>query len=339
MMRLFLCIFLLCEVLHVSAQQVLNSKEMIGITPAIPAEMDAPEHAKKILEQKLRQIATQNGFGSFSGDFVLTANVLVTDKQVTATTPAQFVLELEISLYVVNIQEGVIVDETAVVYKGVDKVENRAFIQAVNNLNPRSPAIRNFMKECRGKIVDYYTTRVPVLLAKAKSLTERSQYGEALAVLSVIPESVDEYPAIADQMVAIYVKELDKQAATVLQEVKVKMAKKEYGDALELLLKIDPASGRFAEASRMIDSIKQTIDAKERAELEARLKEMEERKEARLREQEEKKEARQRAHDDEVMLEKLRIDAARQMGAAYAQESGQASVDKKLSDWFLGKFK
>lgn len=328
MIRLLFCIFLLGEVFHVSAQQLLSSKEMIGITPAIPAEMEVPEHAKKILVQKLRQVATQNGFGSFSGDFVLTTNVLVTDKQVTATAPAQFVLELEISLYVLNIQENVIVDEISVVYKGIDKVENRAFVQAINNLNPRSPAIRNFMKECRGKIVDYYTTRVPVLLAKAKSLTERSQYGEALAVLSVIPESVDEYPAIADQMVAIYVKELDKQAATVLQEVKVKMVKKEYRDALELLLKIDPASSRFAEATKMIDSIKQTIDAKERAELEARLKEMEERKEAQ-----------QRAHDDEVMLEKLRIDAARQMGTAYAQESGQSSVDKKLSDWFLGKFK
>lgn len=328
MIRLLFCIILLCEVLNVPAQQVLSSKEMIGITPAIPVEMDIPQQAKKILSQKLTQTATQNGFGSFSGDFVLTANVLVMDKQKTGTVPAQFIIELEISLYVLNIQEGVIVNETSVTYSGIDDVENRAFIEAIKNLNPRSPAIRNFMKECRGKIVDYYTTRVPVLLAKAKSLTERALYGEALAVLSVIPESVDEYPAIADQMVVIYTKEIDKQAAAILQEVKVKMAEKEYKSALELLLKIDPASSRFAEASKKIDAIKQTMDAKEQAELEARLQEIEARKEAQ-----------QRAHDDEVMLEKMRIDAARQMGTAYAQGAEQASVEKKLSDWFLGKFK
>ena len=318
MKRLLVCVlFLLGGGLNVFAQQMLDSEVMIGVTPALPAKMDIPEQAQKVLLQKLRQVSTQNGFGSFSGDFVLTANPLLTNKSVAEIIPPQTLIELEISIYLLNIQEQIIVDEIAISGKGLNSNETRAFIQAIQVVNPRSPAVRTFMKGCREKITAYYTTRVPALLAKAQSLAEREQYQEALAVLSSVPESVDEYSAVAEQMVAIYLKEIDKKASGILQGVKAALATKDYEKALELLLQIDPSSTYFKEASTLIDSVKANIDAQEKTELEER----------------------QRALDDRMKLEKMRLEAAQKMGASYAQETENTAIEEKLTDWFLGKFK
>lgn len=329
MNKILCCILIFCSCFGAIGQKVLSSKEMVAITPAVSSNLDLPEYAKKALYQKLIQIVTQNGFGSSAGDLLLTANVLITDKQVTGTVPAQYIISMEVSLYLLNLQEQVVLDETSVTLKGIDKAENRAMAQAMNNLNPRSPAIRNFMNECRTKVIDYYTTRIPALLAKSKSLADRANYEEALAVLSAIPESVDEYPAIAEQMVNIYLKKADKDAAALIQEAKAQLAVRDYVSALNALISVDPSSSRFAEAGKMINTVKQTMDAEAKAAAEAQLAQYE----AAM-------EAQQRAHDDAVMLEKLRIEAAKKAGSAYKESSSATqAANALLANWFLGKFK
>lgn len=299
---------------------------MVAITPMISDALDLPDHAKKILGNKLSQIATQNGFGSISGEFVLTANTVVLDKQMTATAPVRFIVELEVSLYVINVIEGTILDETSVVVKGIDAQDHKAIIQAINQIKPKSPEIRRFMEESRVKLIEYYNTRIPTLLAKANSLAERYQYGEALMVLSAIPEIVDQYPAVADQMTVIYTKMLDREATEAIQLAKSKIALKEYEEALEALLLVDPASNKSKEAFDLIESIKKTIDEKERAEMAEKLQRYEDEKEAAL-----------RAYDDNIALEKMRIEAAQQVGVENAKND--SSVMSGLNKWFLGKFR
>lgn len=321
-----IAILLLCS-FHSQGQEVLSAKEMVAVTPVIPDGLDLPDYAKKALEHKLIQITTQNGFGSISGEIALTANVITTDKQVTGTVPAQYVVSLEVSLIVVNVLEGTIINEIAVPLKGIDKAENRAITMAFNNLNPRSPAIRNFMNQCRKKIIDYYTTRIPALTAKARSLADRTEYDQALAVLASIPESVDEYPAIADQMVAIYMKKIDKDGTAFLQNAKAKLAQHDLEGALNELIRIDPSSNSFAKATEMIDAIKQEADEKEKAELEREMQQLEA-----------EKEAQQKARENQVMLEKLRIEAAKKAGENYTRTSS-SDMEKQVSKWFLERFK
>lgn len=321
-----IAVLLLCS-FYSQGQEVLSAKEMVAVTPVIPDGLDLPDYAKKALEHKLIQITTQNGFGSISGEIALTANVITTDKQVTGTIPAQYVVSLEVSLIVVNVLEGTIINEIAVPLKGIDKAENRAITMAFNNLNPRSPAIRNFMKQCRKKIIDYYTTRIPALTAKAKSLADRTEYDQALSVLASIPESVDEYPAIADQMVTIYMKKIDKDGTAFLQNAKAKLAQHDLEGALNELIRIDPSSNSFTKATGMIDAIKQEADEKEKAELEREMQQLEA-----------EKETQQKARENQVMLEKLRIEAAKKAGENYTRTSS-SDMEKQVSKWFLERFK
>ncbi len=330
MKKIFFIIWIFCGLpWNGIGQKVLSSKDMVAITPAVTSELALPEYARKALYQKLIQVVTQNGFGSTSGELFLTANVIVTDKQVTATVPAQFVISLEVSFYLLNLQEKVILAELALPLKGIDKTENRAISQAINNLNPRNPTVRNFMNQCRTKVIDYYTTRIPALLAKARSLADRADYAEALAVLAAVPESVDEYPAVADLMVSIYTQEIDKKAMTAIQEANAQLAAQDYIAALNALLTVDASSTHFDKAVKMIASIKQQLDAKAKAEAEAELAKYE----AELA-------TRQKAHDDEVMLEKMRIEAAKEEAIARSQSSANSEmVNKLLAAWFLEQFK
>lgn len=322
--KLSLWILCCCAPLLLSAQ---SQERKIAITPLVVDGLNIPDDARASLNQKLLQMTTQNGFGSLSGEFVLTADVVVVDKQVTATAPAQYVVDLEVSVYVVNVLEKVIVAETSFNVKSIDRPESKAVVRAINQVNPRSPAVRTFMTSAREKIVDYYAERIPALVAKAQSLTDRGEYEEALAVLAVIPECVDEYPMVADRMTGVYVQMLDKYAEISLREAKSKIIQKDYDGALDALLYVDPMSTLAPEADRMVEQIKQTIDAEERAAREQKLREYELRMaEALL------------AQGDATKARELLTEASQRTGDAAAEKQAaeaRQNFSAELSDWLL----
>ena len=308
-----LCV-LLCSPFFASGQQTLASKDMIAVTPLLASQLELSVEAKRVLQQKLSQMVTQNGFGSNSGMFVLTANAVTTDKRVTASVPAKYIVEMEVSIYVVNALEQLIVDEMSFTVKGIESSENRAVVRAFTQINTRSSSVRRFMNGCREKITDYYNTRIPTLIGKAQSFARMQEYESALAILTSIPDHVDQYPVISDQMVEIYTLMLDRDGAESVQKANGFIALRDYQGAMNELVAISPASNYFSEASRIIEQIKRTIDDKEKAELERQ-----------MRIYEDQKEAARIAHADAVELERMRIEAA--------QSSAESGIGEVVLDW------
>lgn len=304
-----------------------TAEQRIAITPMVCEALDLPAEARAALNQKLLQMTLQNGFGSTGGPFVLTADVRTVDKQVTATAPPQYIVELEVLVYVVNLQEQLLAAETSFVVKSIQTSDTKAVIRAINQINARTPQVRAFMTAAREKIIDYYATRIPTIIAKAQSLANRGDYETALNVLSTVPESLDEYPMVAEKMTGIYTQMVDKYAAVSLQEAKSKLALRDYEGALESLLYVDPTSTRFDEATQMVDSIKGAIDAREQAQIQAQLEQMEAQRELAL-----------KMHDDEVMLKRMQIEAARKSSDSKLSSS-DAETQSALKEWLFGKLK
>ncbi len=302
---------------------LFSQERNIAITPLLPAEVDIPESLRPMLQQKLLQIATTNGYGSESDDFILTANVMVLEKTAVPTVPPQINLTLEVSLYVINRLEKVIVAEKSVQIGGIDKTENSAYTQALKQLNPRKPEIRSFMTSAREKIVEYYTEKLPALLSKAQSLADMGDTDEALAVLSTIPEVVPDYPLVAELMSEFYLKSLDTQCAGILREAQGKLAVKNYEDALDLLVAVDPLSNHFQEAGQMIDSIRSVISAEE-----ARQYEME------WQLYQQQLELAEKARADEVMLRKMQLEASYKYADQEKEHNVVADSDED-SLWLL----
>ena len=325
--KIVLLAALFCCTVGMKAQQQLSSTDMVAITPMVSSALKLPEDAIKSLGVKLGQMVTQNGFGSNSSQFVLTANLVILDKQATATTPVQFLVDLEVSVYLLDIEEGVAIDEMSFNVKGVDRLENKAMIQAINTIKPKSTKTAEFMANCRQKIIDYYNTRIPVILTKAKSLADRHDYEQALHILGGIPECVDQYPQVAEAMTKIYIQMLDRDALAAIKTAKGHIAIKQYEEAFDALEDVDPSSSHYKEAISLINQVKQNILARENAAYTARIQAYEQEREDAM-----------RIHDDKVMLTKMHIQAAKEVGVAQAKGSKPA-VSVSVNQWLKGKFK
>lgn len=300
-----------------SAQQY-SAKDMVAITPLLPSEMELPEDAKRSLNLKLRQMVTQNGFGSYSNQFVLTGDMAVLDKQATLTAPAKYIVDVEFSFYVVNVVEKIIIDEIAFVLKGVDRMEHKAMIQAINQVKPRSQEVRNFMSRSREKIIEYYNTRIPTLVNKARSLSDRKQYREALAVLSAVPEMVDQYEMVAELMTSVYQDMIDQDGARSLTKAKSEIVLKDYEAALESLLAVNPASAHSDEALQLIESIGPKVEEREQKEIELKMKVYGDMLELYKREQD---------------LDEARIEAAKEVGISQNEKEGEM-VKALFNSWY-----
>lgn len=244
----------------IKGQQLMSASEMITITPMVPSELNFSNEVKTSLKTRLNQIVTQNGFGSISGQFVLTANIQTVDKQVTATAPQQFVTKLEVSLYVVDLIQMVVINELSVPVTGVDRIENKSIINAVNQIKPKSSSIQSFMNASRSKIIDYYNTQIPALITKAQTMASQNKYDEALAMLAGIPENVNQYPAVAKLMTDIYVKGADYISACSVRDAKAAIAAKDYNGALDALESVDPTTKHAAEVPSIIEELAKGAD-------------------------------------------------------------------------------
>lgn len=328
---------LLFSVLTLSAMAQVDNGQRIAIMPVVSDDLQLPAEAKKALNQKLLQMTTQNGFGATSGTFVLTANVNTTNKIVSTTIPVQIVIDLEVSVYVVNLTENFIAAETSFNVQGMDANDTRAQVKAINSLNAKSPAVRKFMTTARENIIDYYTGRVTTIIAKAQSCADRGEYEDAIEILAGVPECLEEYPMVAAKMTAIYTQMVDKEAASAIQLANSKIALKDYPAALDALMTIDPTSSRFGEASAMVESIRKSIEARDKAAQQAKEAKEQQELEARLKEMESKRELALKLHDDEVMLQKTQIEASKGRSERVVKSDRSSKrLQKRLSEWLFG---
>ncbi len=308
-----------------SAQQ----NENIHITPYVSPDLELPGSSGKILEQKISRIAVSNGFGSLSGEFLLTADAQIVSKEVTPTVPPRELVKVDVTLYIVGVREQIIVAEETLTVGHVGNATNEAaiFAGAFAKITPRSPQVRRFMMSAREKIVDYYAQRVPTILAQAQAYADMAEYDKALALLATVPTCLAEYPIVAEKMVAANRQILDKFAATALQEAKGKMALRDWAGALDALLYVDPLSSRFPEAEAMIKKIDQMLTAKEQAELQAKLEQVQW-----------NRDMAQKAHDDAVMLRKMELENAQKNAQkSPAAKENKATAIESTKSWLLGK--
>ena len=329
---------LLFSVFALTAMAQIDNGQRIAITPVVSDELPIPDQAKTALSKKLLQMTTQNGFGATSGTFVLTAKVDTVDKIVSSTVPVQIVVELEVSVYVVNLTENFIAAETSFFVKGMDTNDARAQIKAINSLNAKSADVRKFMTSAREKIIDYYSGRITAIMAKAQSCADRGEYDDAIEILAGVPESLAEYPMVAEKMSEIFAQMVDKEAAAAIQEASSKIAVREYPAALEALASIDPTSSHYNEALTMMQKIKDEIDAREKAEKAEQEAREEREMKVKLAQIEANKEMAMQYHKDNVMLEKARIDASRSRATVYVSSSRSAArLQQQVANWLFGR--
>lgn len=263
---LSLLIIILCCGPVATAQ---NNSRKIALTPMASDALELPSAAKNSLQQKLTQMALQNGMAAQDGDFVLTASYTVLDDLVAPTDVAQYVVKIEVMFYVVNLIEDLIMAENSCIVKGNGPSRDKAFQKAFNAINPRSPEALELINSAKDNIVAYYADRSEVLMGKANSFAKAGQYSDALAVLDPIPDCVPAYKEISALKDEIFAKWIDTEAESYLAEAKRCIAMGYYEDAFNAILSVNPLSSKFKDAEALSKEIDKRIIAAEKAEADA----------------------------------------------------------------------
>lgn len=260
---------LLCCSLNTIAQNnagTMDDISRIALEAFVPSQIEGmPASAKANLENKLKQIAAKNGMaGGMNSRFIITANVTVLTKDITATAPPMQAYTLEVTLYIGDGIDGKAFSSTSVTLKGVGETETKAYMAALKNLKVADPKYQAFLEEGKNKIVQYYNTQCDFILKSAQTMASQDQYDEAITTLVTIPDVCKEcYDKAMDAVQPIYQAKIDKDCKIKLQEAQsIWNAGQSYeaaDQAGQILASIDPNATCYSEVTTLNNQIAKRV--------------------------------------------------------------------------------
>ena len=291
----------------------------ITLAAYVPQQIDKmPDAARSILANKLNQIVTQNGMGGAANNerFIITANVNVISKDLTATAPPMTALVLEVTLYIGDGFVGTKFSSTSISVKGVGESETKAYISALKGISPTNSNIQSFVGNGKSKIIEYYNSKCDFIIKEVQTLVSQNNFEEAIFKLTSVPEVCKEcYDKCMDAVGPIYQKQIDRECKSKLMEANTawNAAQDSYGadTAGGILAQIDPNASCYKEALALSNKIAQRIKEIDQRDWKLQLKEQQ----------------------DNVDIQKATIKAIRDIGVAYG--NGQPkTVTYNVRGWW-----
>ena len=223
-----------------------------------PQAEGLPSSAKKMLNNKLSQIATKNGIGgsSLNPRFIITPNITVLSKDITATAPPMTALTLDITFYIGDGIDGKLFASTSIELKGVGTNETKAYIGALKRIKTTHPDLKNLIEEGKTKIIEYYNSQCDFLQKEALVKADKKEYDEAISSLLAIPEVCKEcYMTSQDLTVRIYKMKMENECLENIQKATVAKTNNEWDEAASYLETILPDVSCYDDAKVMLKEI------------------------------------------------------------------------------------
>tara|TARA_B100000927_G_scaffold224895_1_gene184656 strand:- start:694 stop:1668 length:975 start_codon:yes stop_codon:yes gene_type:complete len=276
------------------------------------------EASRNFLENKLKQIISKNGVTSskINGRFIITPNVNIISKEITATAPPMHAYDLEISFFIGDGIDGKLFSSFSMNYKGVGQSETKAYRAALKSINTSNARFEKFISESKEKIIEFYNSQCEFILKEAKLLEQQNKFSAALLKLTSIPSACQNcFEKSSKEASLIYQKYLDRECDIYMNKAKAIWAssqdEKGAREAAELLSLVDPDAKCANDAKSMLEKIYK--------ELKSRILDLDEREwNYKLKEQ---------------MQESERIEAMRQIGIAFGENQPQ-NVTYNYRGWF-----
>ena len=241
------------------------------------------------------------------GQFFLTGKFSDIYESVVPGPPKQNALHTTLTVYVGDIINRTVYATCTFDLRGVGTSEQRAYINALSQLNGSNKKLAEFIDGAKAKIIKYYDNNYRNILSKAKLAASTRNYEEAMMYAASIPECSVGYGEAVDGILEYYQAYIDyegRQLLTAAQAAWAESPDKEGAvRAHGYLLQIDPAAACFSEAVLLMNDIKKVV--KENWDFENKEK-----------------------YHDAVDMRNRMIDAARAVGVAYG--NGQQPTTTNL---------
>jgi hypothetical protein len=217
-----------------------------------------PASAKRMLSNKLSQIVTHSGMGgsAYNPRFIITPNITVLTKNMTATAPPMMALTVDITLYIGDGIAGIKYASTSWEAKGVGTNETKAYISALKQINYRNPEIQSFVSEGKNRIIEYYNSKCDFIITSAKSNAERKEYDKALTSLLAVPEVCKEcYDKSQQLTIVVYKLKMENECMEKIQASKVAKSNNNWDQSAALLNGILPDVSCYSEAQSILKEV------------------------------------------------------------------------------------
>lgn len=305
------------QLVYLNAQQTASLDDFgrITLNPFVSEQAKLHAEAKAQLETKLKQIASNYGMaGSVANPrFIITANISVTTKDIVPGPPQLIAQNMDITFFIGDAIENKIFANTVISTSGVGTNENKAFIDALKQINTRNKKIETFLEDGKTKIISYYSIQCDFIIKKTESLKQQEKYSEAIYTLAQVPDVCkDCYLKCLKEMSIIYDLKINADGNARLSEANAIWSanpnKEGAQKAINLIMEINPQATCYTKATVLLKTINKKIIADEKE---------------RLRREEEFNK-RQQVIDSEnakqqAEIEKQRINAYRQIAVEYIQ--------------------
>jgi len=260
---ILLSCFLLASVFGHSQNSQGKTDDMgrVALAAFVPEQADGiPASARQMLQNKMQQIAVQNGIGGAGANprFCIVPMVNVISKEITPTAPPMQALNLEVTFYIVDAASKSIFSQTSISVKGVGQTEDKAYIQGLKNINTKAGQFKGFVESGKTKIIEFYNSQCDVVMKGSQALAGQKKYEEALFGLLSVPDVCREcFDKCMDLSVDIYKQYANYKCTEYMAGAKAAWASMNTDKAAEFLGKVTPDMECYNEAVQLVDEIKQ----------------------------------------------------------------------------------
>ena len=294
-------------------KQIILSIIAIISFDAISQECEIPIAVKQInnnqisqtvnehLSNKLITSACIDGVAASSNgnqQFFIAGKIIPGETNILPGPPMLFSTVSYLTLYMGDNKNEQIYSTTTFEIRGVGKSEELAYINAIKSLNNKNASFTQMIATGKDKILDYYNDNYKNILQEANIAMKQKRYEEALYIASTIPTCCTGYDEASQVMLKIYQYYIDNQGATLLNKARATWAaspnSQGASEAFQYISQIDPASTSFEASKDFVEEMRKSV----KSDFDFEIKEK---------------------YQDEVKIEKLRIEAAREVGVAYGK--------------------
>jgi hypothetical protein len=278
------------------------------VTPEYMEDLDDSQLSK--LDTKITQIVTISGLSDsgYNNNFVIYPKLAVNETNVVEGGMQNItVVTVEFSLFVKQVDNNILFSTISKTIKGSGSSKELAITNAITKIATNDADYKKFIDKSKTKIIQYYETKCSAIIKKSDGFVKTQQFEEALGLLMSVPDAVSCYPQVQLKAIEAYKGFQKKNCTKQMQLARNTIATNDYVGTLNILSEIDPGSPCFKESQNLAKTAETKVNAEEKKHWNFQMKQ----------------------YNDEVSLEKQRINAIKDIAVSY-YKSQTSDVDYTL---------